>query len=131
MNDKLSELKNDFNLLVNKIDLSSYNPMSTDFQRILNIGLMWMLLDEFAEEYEEKLEDEYSKAREELMSAESYYDMYSKEKDTILKTMTSQELNHAYYFLNKIRLMSKNNEEQNQYLRLKSWYDNLLNKINS
>ena len=131
MNDKLSELKNDFNLLVNKIDLSSYNPMSTDFQRILNIGLMWMLLDELEEEQEEHLEDEYSKAREELMSAESYFDMYSKEKDTTLKTMTSQELNHAYYFLNKIRLMSKNNEQQNQYLRLKGWYDNLLNKINS
>lgn len=131
MNDKLSELRNDFNQLVEKVDLTSYNPMSADFQKILNVGLMWMLLDELAEEHEEKLDDEYSKAREELMSAESYFDMYSKEKDITLKTMTSQELNHAYYFLNKIRLMSKNNEQQNQYLRLKSWYDNLLNKINS
>lgn len=131
MNDKLSELKNDFNLLVNKIDLSSYNPMSTDFQKILNVGLMWMLLDEFAEEYEEKLEDEYSKAREELMSAESYYDMYKETKDPSLKSIVSDELRHSRYFLDKIRLMQKSNEEQNTYTRLKSWYDNMLNQINS
>lgn len=131
MNDKLSELRNDFNQLVEKVDLTSYNPMSTDFQRILNIGLMWMLLDEFAEEYEEKLEDEYSKAREELMSAESYYDMYKETKDPSLKSIVSDELRHSRYFLDKIRLMQKSNEEQNTYTRLKSWYDNMLNQINS
>lgn len=130
MNDKLSELRNDFNQLVEKVDLTSYNPMSTDFQRIINVGLMWMLLDELAEEHEEKLEDEYSKAREELMSAESYYQMYKETKDPSLKSIVSDELRHSRYFLDKIRLMQKSNEEQNTYTRLKSWYDNMLNQIN-
>lgn len=130
MNDKLSELRNDFNQLVEKVDLTSYNPMSTDFQKILNVGLMWMLLDELAEEHEEQLEDDYDYLKDELMGSEKYYKLYMENKDPSLKSMASNELSHANYWLNKVRLASKSSKEQSTYNSMLSWYNNLLERIN-
>lgn len=130
MHNKLNELHKDFSQMLENIDMTSYNPLSNDFQKLANIGLMWLVLSEMEEEVEEKMEDDYDHVKDELMGAETYYDMYSREKDPTLKSLASDELKHALYFLNKIRLSEKGNEEKNHYLRLKTWYDNLLSKIN-
>lgn len=130
MHEKLKELQKDFSQMLANVDMTSYNPLSNDFQKLANIGLMWLVLSEMHEETEEETEDEYSHVQDELMGAEKYYNMYSEQKDPSLKSLASDELKHALYFLNKIRLMDKEKINKNHYIRLKSWYDNLLNQIN-
>ena len=131
MHKKIEELQKDFSQMLENVNMTSYNPLSNDFQKLANIGLMWLILSEMEEEVEEKMEDDYEKVKDELMGAETYFDMYSKEKDPTLKSLASDELRHALYFLNKIRLENKTSESKNHYMRLKTWYDDLLNKIHS
>ena len=130
MHDKIQELMNDFKELSDQLNVKNYNPMGNEFQKALSVGVMAFIMHELNKEYREEVEDEFDGAEEELSSAEEYYDMYLKNRDPILKTMTSQELSHANFWLNKIKAMNKTPEEQSKYNSLLSWHNSILEKLN-
>lgn len=130
MEEKIKELKNDFSELLNKIDLKSYNPTSSEFQKTLNIGLLWYLLKKMDKVQDDVFQDEYAEAKDEIMGADKYYNMYKETKDPTLKSMASQEMNHAHYWISKIRLSDKTAKQKNAYDELLKWYNSMLEEIN-
>ena len=130
MHEKINEFKKDFLDKASMIDETAYNPTSTDFERALNIGLMWLVLNEFGEEQQEVFDDEYENVRDELMGSDKYYKMYLEDKNPQLKQMASQELSHALYWLNRLKLSDKTKEQQIEYDNLEEWYHAMLDSIN-
>lgn len=130
MHDKLEELKKDFYKMLEKVNIEAYNPLSYDFQKLLNIGLMWYLLRKMDKIQENVFEDDYEEAKEEIMGADKYYNMYKEHKDPTLKSMASDELKHAHYFLDKIRLSDKTPKQKNTYDDLLKWYNAMIGEIN-
>ena len=130
MHDKIEELKSDFSDMLKKVNMEAYNPLSTDFQKLLNIGTMWYLLRKMDKVQEDIFEDDYEEAKEEIMGADKYFSMYKEHKDPTLKSMASQELNHAKYWLDKIRLSDKTMKQKNTYDDLLKWYNAMVGEIN-
>lgn len=130
MHTKIDELMKDFKELSDKLDIKGYNPMANDFQKALSVGVMAFIMHELNKEYREEVEDEFDGAMDELRSAEAYYDMYLNDKNPVLKTMASQELSHANFWLNKIKAMHKTAEEQSKYNSLLNWHNSILDKLN-
>lgn len=130
MHTKIEELKKDFSEMLEKVDMTAYNPMSSDFQKLLNIGAMWYLLNKMDKVQEDVFEDDYEEAKEEIEGADKYFNMYKLEKNPALKSMASQELNHAKYWLDKIRLSDKTPAQKNTYDGLLSWYNAMFQEIN-
>lgn len=132
MHEYIEELKSDFKKMSEHIDiLNGINPLSPEIQKLVNIGVLYLIYDKMKGEYEGHLEDDFSRAKAELSDAEKYLEMYKEKKDIALKSMASQELQHSHYYLDKLRVMSKNAAEQTKYNNLLSWYNNLLSKINA
>lgn len=130
MNNKLEELKKDFNHLLSMVDFENYNPSSPNVQKLINVGLLWYLCDELEEEHEDKVEDIYDHAKDELKDAEKYFLMYESERNPSLKNIAHQELQHASFFLNQLKLSSKTVKEQAMYNSLQEWHNHILEKIN-
>ena len=130
MNNQLEELKKDFDNMVEKLDLNGYNPLSPEVQKIINIGMLYLVYEKLKEKHEEKLNDDFSRAEDELMGGESYYEMYMAERNPTLKSMAMQECNHAKFFLDKLRLMTRNSTEDARYKQLLTWHNSLIEKIN-
>lgn len=130
MHDKIEELKSDFSDLLEKVNMEAYNPLSSDFQKLLNIGVMWYLLRKMDKIQEDVFEDDYEEAKEEIMGADKYYNMYKEHKDPTLKSLASDELKHAKYWLDKIRLTDKTPKQKNIYDDLLKWYNAMIGEIN-
>lgn len=130
MHEKVEELKKDFFDILKNIDIKAYNPLASDFQRLLNVGMMWYLLRKMDKIQEDVFEDDYEEAKEEIMGADKYFGMYKENKDPSLKSMASQELNHAKYWLDKIRLSDKTGTQKNTYEDLLKWYNAMMEEIN-
>lgn len=130
ISEHLDELKHDFKEYIEDIDFKNYNPLSKEAETVINIGLLAMLYEMMMLEHEVKLDSDYERAMSELQSAEKYFNEYTETKDPTLKTMASQECQHASYYINKIRLLDKTQEDKNKFERIKSWYNSLIELIN-
>lgn len=130
MNKHLEELKKDFDEMTEKLDLNGYNPLSPEVQKIINIGMLYLVYEKLKKAHEKKLNDDFTRAEDELMGSETYYEMYMAERNPTLKSMASQEASHSKYFIDKLRMMTKNNEEEARYKQLLAWYNSLVEKIN-
>lgn len=139
--EKLLELEKDFKEMLDKVNIHSYDPLSTAFQRFLNIALAYSVLKDMQEDkglakkYKSELDneeewDDFMHADSELDGAEEYLHMYKETKNPTLKSMASSELNHSHFFLDKIRLMHKTPEEQTKYNDLLARYNAMVEKIN-
>lgn len=130
MHNNIEELKKDFSETIKSVDMMSYNPLSNDFQKAVNIGLMWYLLRKMDKIQEDVFEDDYEEAKEEIEGADKYFNLYKEHKDPTLKSLASDELKHAKYWLDKIRLSEKTEKQKNIYDGLLSWYNAMLQEIN-
>lgn len=127
--EKLEELEHDFSSIFDTVDFSNYNPLSSQIQQLINIGLMWMLANEIKREKEENSDHVKDHIQDELMSAEEYYEKWEDEKDPTLKQMTKDELRHADYFIKQARMMAKNVEQQAKLQKYINWYNGILERI--
>lgn len=96
------EVKSDFDLALEKINFSAYNPNSAEFTNALRIGLMWHLLCELdggeADTESQKADDEIA---DEIMGAKKYLQRYIDSGDMNFREMASDELRHAEILLKK------------------------------
>lgn len=127
--EKLEELEHDFSSIFDTVDFSNYNPLSSQVQQLINIGLMWMLANEIKREKEENSDHVKDHIQDELMSAEEYYEKWEDEKDPTLKQMAKDELRHADYFIKQARMMAKNVEQQAKLQKYINWYNGILERI--
>lgn len=126
---KLMELQSDFSEIFDKMDFMGYNPMSETAQKVINIGLIWLLADKIKAKEEHAIHKVKDHIEDELMSAEDYYEKWLNEKDSTLKQMVKDELKHADYFIKQSRMIAKNVEEQAKIQRYIAWYNGLLQKV--
>jgi len=110
------ELLNDFKTCLSKINFKSYNPMSADFNKALNVGLMYNLLQTMNTIVltSNTENTEYKDIKEEISGAEHYYNLYDKTKDASYKEMAQDEIKHANILINKE--MQTSNENQKRHL---------------
>lgn len=122
MNDKLEELKKDFNEVLKCIDFKRYDPHSQIFIRALHIGQMYMSL---------KMISESDDVEEELNGARSYMLSYVETNDNDYKEMAKDELRHAGILIKKHyekasaakkeKLEEYENERQELLSRISKW----------
>ena len=92
MDERLDELKKDFNEVLKCIDFKRYDPHSQIFLRALRIGQMYTTL---------KAADEIDGIKEELDGARGYMTAYVETNDTDYKEMAKDELRHAGILIKK------------------------------
>ena len=118
-----SELIKDFEDSLSKINFSSYNPKSDEFETALFIGLMLMVCNEVneGENVDVKVSDEPSdEISDEIYGAKKYYQRYMDTRDETFKSMASDELRHASYLLKKAYSKSLGNDERNKLKKYES-----------
>jgi len=103
MDEKLEELKKDFNEVLKCIDFKRYDPHSQIFIRALHIGQMYMSL---------KMISESDDVEEELNGARSYMLSYIETNDNDYKEMAKDELRHAGILIKKHLAKTSDNEER-------------------
>lgn len=92
MDERLDELKKDFNEVLKCIDFKRYDPHSQIFLRALRIGQMYTTL---------KAAGEIDGIKEELDGARNYMVAYAGTNDADYKEMAKDELRHAGILIKK------------------------------
>ena len=119
------EVLKDFKESIDKIDFTEYNPNSPEFNKAVNIGLMWLLLGEiimnpFPEKEipSETVTNENDDISEEIFGAKKYLQKFMDTGDSVFKEMSSDELKHAGILMKKANARLPSGEEKQ---RLKSY----------
>lgn len=129
ISEKLEEIKSDFEHIFDDIDISGYNPLAPDIQKLINVGLMWFLVDRIKHKMDKAIHHEQDHIQDELMSAEEYLHKYMEDKDITLKQMVKDELKHADYFIKQAKMLVKSGDEQVKIQRYVNWYNDILEKL--
>lgn len=118
------EVMKDFKDSLSKIDFSSYNPKSSEFETALFTGLMWLVLNETSEgnetvvmAHEEEPVDEIS---DEIYGAKKYLQRYIDTSDDNFKSMASDELKHASYLIKRAYNKPIGSEERSKLKKYES-----------
>ena len=103
MDERLDELKKDFNEVLKCIDFKRYDPQSQIFLRALRIGQMYTTL---------KAAGEIDGIKEELDGARDYFNKYVESEDTTFKEMAGDELRHAGILIKKYLAKTSDEKER-------------------
>ena len=94
------EVVKDFKESLDKIDFSSYNPQSQEFETALFTGLMAMIMNSLEEPSFEMVEGS-DEIGDEIYGGKKYFQRYLDSKDEMFKKMAMDELDHASYLIKK------------------------------
>ncbi len=120
-----AEFTKDFETLLSKIDSSKYSPCSNDFKNAVLTGLMAFLLKK--EPVISSVETD--EVKEEMDSAEKYYQRYKSTGDAMYKQMALEELRHGDYLLRQHMLMPMNEAEKAKYEKYGEWIKSYMSKV--
>lgn len=131
MDSNITEVFNDFQIALSKIDFSGYNPNSDDFMTALHLGLMWYILNYPPTKNTEIIAEVKSEngIEEELNDAKKYLQMYIDTKDELYKNMSRDELNHASILIKKASSKLPAGEEKLKLKNYEETYKEVLNQI--
>lgn len=127
-----SELTKDFAKTLSKIDFSSYNPKSSDFENALFIGLMNMVIENMDGNKEAfEISEGNDEISEEIFGAKKYFQRYLDSKDENFRKMSEDELSHASYLIKKAYNKPIGNEEKIKLKKYESDIEQVSNQIKS
>lgn len=111
------EVMKDFKESLEKVDFSSYNPMSQEFGTALFTGLMAMVMNELDDS---SMMEEGDEIWDEIHGAKKYFQRYLDMKDETFKKMANDELDHATYLIKKAFAKPMDSEERTKLSKYES-----------
>ena len=127
-----SEVLKDFKDSLSKIDFSSYNPKSSEFETALFTGLMVMIMDSLEDKGDEfEMSEGNDEIAEEIFGAKKYFQRYLDSKDEMFKKMSEDELSHGSYLIKKAYNKPIGNEEKSKLKKYENEIEQLSQQIKS
>ena len=124
------EVVKDFKESLDKIDFSSYNPQSQEFETALFTGLMAMIMNSLEEPSFEMVEGS-DEIGDEIYGGKKYFQRYLDSKDEMFKKMAMDELDHASYLIKKAYNKPIGNEEKSKLKKYESDVEQVREQIKS
>lgn len=121
------EVMKDFKESLSKIDFSSYNPKSPEFENALFVGLMSMLIDKMDDSFE--MSEGNDEIGDEIYGAKKYLQRYLDTNDEMFKKMAMDELDHASYLIKKAYNKPIGSEEKTKLKKYESDVEQVRNQM--
>ena len=121
------EVMKDFKESLSKIDFSSYNPKSPEFENALFVGLMSMLIDKMDDSFE--MSEGNDEIGDEIYGAKKYLQRYLDTNDEMFKKMSMDELDHASYLIKKAYNKPIGSEEKTKLKKYESDVEQVRNQM--
>lgn len=124
------EVVKDFKESLDKIDFSSYNPQSQEFETALFTGLMAMIMNSL-EGPSFETDEGSDEIGDEIYGGKKYFQRYLDSKDEMFKKMAMDELDHASYLIKKAYNKPIGNEEKSKLKKYESDVEQVREQIKS